>query len=112
MRGEDGGWLFPGDKGGPKHAVSLADQIKGAVRRHTGLEVHPHLFRHLAAKLLLQEAPGAYEAARRLLGHRSVDTTTLYYTGLDTARAVGAYQERLLERRGRLRGAGEAARRG
>ena len=96
----------------PKHAVSLADQIKGAVRRHTGLEVHPHLFRHLAAKLLLQEAPGAYEAARRLLGHRSVDTTTLYYTGLDTARAVGAYQERLLERRGRLRGAGEGARRG
>lgn len=103
--GAGAGWLFPGrDPASPKHAVSLAAQITGAVRRHTGLLVHPHLFRHLAAKLSLQEAPGDYEQARRLLGHRSVDTTTLYYTGLDTARATAVYQEQLLERRSRLRG--------
>jgi integrase len=88
----------------PKHAVSLAAQVTGAVRRHAGLEVHPHLFRHFAAKLSLQEAPGNYEQARRLLGHRSIDTTTLYYTGLDTARAAAVYQEQLLERHARLRG--------
>lgn len=107
--GADQGWLFPGRApgGGPKHAVTLAAQVSGAIRRHAGLEVNPHLFRHLAAKLCLQEAPGSYEQARRLLGHRSVDTTTLYYTGLDTARAVALYQERLLGRHARLRaGAG------
>jgi integrase len=53
LRGKDEGWLFPGEKGGPKHAVSLAGQIKRAVRHQAGLEVHPHLFRHIAAKLLL-----------------------------------------------------------
>ena len=53
LRGKDEGWLFPGEKGGPKHAVSLAGQIKRAVRHRAGLEVHPHLFRHIAAKLLL-----------------------------------------------------------
>jgi integrase len=53
LRGEDEGWPFPGEKGGPKHAVSLAGQIKRAVRHQARLEVHPHLFRHIAAKLLL-----------------------------------------------------------
>jgi hypothetical protein len=45
----------------------------------------------------------------RLVGHRSTDATTLYYTGLSNAPAVAAYQERVLERRGRLRRAGEGA---
>ena len=53
LRGEDEGWPSPGEKGGPKHAVSLAGQIERAVRHRAGLEVHPHLFRHIAAKLLL-----------------------------------------------------------
>ena len=74
------------------------------MRRHSGLLVHPHLFRHIAARLALQEAPGNYEQARRLLGHSSIDTTTLYYTGLDGAAAAAVYQGRLLERHARLRG--------
>ena len=108
----DQGWLFPGRGGGLKHAVSLGIQISGAVRRHTGLLVHPHLFRHLAAKLALQEAPGNYEQARRLLGHKSIDTTTLYYTGLDSAQAAAVYQAQLLERRLRLQGQGRGHARG
>lgn len=108
----DQGWLLPGRGGGLKHAVSLGAQISGAVRRHTGLLVHPHLFRHLAAKLALQEAPGNYEQARRLLGHKSIDTTTLYYTGLDSAAAAAIYQTQLLERRLRLKGRGRGGMRG
>ena len=38
-RGEDEGWLFPGEKGGPEHAVGLAGRIERAVRRQAGLEV-------------------------------------------------------------------------
>jgi integrase len=108
----DQGWLFPGRGGGLKHAVSLGVQISGAVRRHTGLLVHPHLFRHLAAKLALQEAPGNYEQARRLLGHKSIDTTTSYYTGFDSAQAAAVYQAQLLERRLRLQGQGRGHTRG
>jgi integrase len=108
----DQGWLFPGRGGGLKHAVSLGVQISGAVRRHTGLLVHPHLFRHLAAKLALQEAPGNYEQARRLLGHKSIDTTTLYYTGFNGAEAAAVYQAQLLERRLRLKGQGRGHARG
>jgi hypothetical protein len=49
-READQGWLFPGRGGGPKHTVNLGIQISGTIRRHTGLLVHPHLFRHLVVR--------------------------------------------------------------
>jgi integrase len=58
--------LFPGEKGGSKHAVSLSDQIVKAIRRFTGLQMNVHLFRHLAAKLYLDHHPGAYATVSRL----------------------------------------------
>ena len=104
VREVDEGWLFPGQDGGRKHVVSLAMQIKEAIRRHLGLAVNPHLFRHLAAKFLLQASPGSLEAVRQLLGHKSLETTALYYAEIDTAWATTVYQEQLLERTARLRG--------
>ena len=68
--------LFPGILGGPKNQAFFGTQISRTVRAHTGLRVHPHLFRHIAAKLFLAANPAAYEVVRRVLGHRSTDTTT------------------------------------
>ena len=104
VRKADEGWLFPGQDGGRKHVVSLGEQIKRAIRRHLGLVVNPHLFRHLAAKFLLQASPGNLEAVRQLLGHKSLETTAMYYAEIDTAWATTVYQEQLLERTARLRG--------
>jgi site-specific recombinase XerD len=91
--------LFPGIGGGPKNQAFFGTQISRTVCAHTGLQVHPHLFRHIAAKLFLDANPGAYEVVRRVLGHRSIDTTTGFYTGLETAAAVRHFDKTILHLR-------------
>jgi integrase len=88
--------LFPGRAGGRKSLNALRGQICKAVHRHTGMRVHPHLFRHAAAKLYLDANPGAYEVVRRVLGHRSINTTTTFYTGLETAPVVRHFDQVIL----------------
>ena len=45
--------------------------------------------------------PGNYELVRRLLGHRSIDTTTMFYTGLESAAAARLYDAKVLAMRER-----------
>lgn len=92
-------FLFPGRNGRPKHDRVLAKQITDTIREHTGLDVHPHLFRHLGAKLHLDANPGQYELIRRVLGHRSVDTTVSFYAGTETAAAVRHFDAQILKLR-------------
>jgi integrase len=91
--------LFPGKSGGAKHPNTLAEQIKRAVWTHTGLAWNPHLFRHASAKLILDNHPGAYEVARRVLGHRSIQTTTMFYAGHESAAAARHYDKIILKLR-------------
>jgi integrase len=91
--------LFPGIGSGPKNQAFFGTQISRTVRANTGLRVHPHLFRHIAAKLFLDANPGAYEVVRRVLGHRSIDTTTGFYTGLETPAAVRHFDKTILHLR-------------
>ncbi|WP_431267671.1 tyrosine-type recombinase/integrase [Dankookia sp. P2] len=91
--------LFPGRDGGRKARAVLGRQISRAVFQHTGLQLHPHLFRHITAKLYLDANPGSYEVVRRVLGHRSIETTTSYYTGLETAAAVRHFDATILKLR-------------
>jgi integrase len=87
-------WLFPRrDGSGPVHSDSLSKRIRKRIRRETGLTINPHLFRHFAAMLLLDAHPGAYEAARRLLGHSRLSSTLNQYTGLETATAARLFAE-------------------
>jgi integrase len=69
------------------------------VHKHAGLRVNPHLFRHIGAKLFLDGNPGAYEVVRRVLGQRSIETTTNYYTGCETAAAVRHFDAEILKLR-------------
>src|SRR5216683_1243507 len=91
--------LFPGIAGGSKNQAFFGTQISRTVGAHTGLRVHPHLFRHIGAKLFLDANPGAYEVVRRVLGHRSIDTTTGFYTGLETPAAVRHFDKTILHLR-------------
>ena len=91
--------LFPGGSQGCKHGNTLREQIADAVFAHTGMRVNPHLFRHIAAKLFLDANPGSYEVMRRVLGHRSIETTTAFYTGLETAAAVRHFDATILKLR-------------
>jgi integrase len=91
--------LFPGIGAGPKNQDFFGTQISRTIRANTGLRVHPHLFRHITAKLFLDQNPGGYEVVRRVLGHRSIDTTTAFYTGLETAAAVRHFDRTILHLR-------------
>jgi integrase len=59
--------------------------------------MNTHLFRHATAKIYLDANPGGYEVVRRVLGHRSSDTTSRYYTGLETAAAVRHFDDTILK---------------
>ena len=61
--------------------------------------MNPHLFRHATAKLYLRVNKGDYETVRRVLAHRSIVTTTKFYTGLVTAPAVRHFDEIILKQR-------------
>lgn len=88
--------LFPGNGQASKSIGQLRQQISGTIYRFTGLRIHPHLFRHAGAKLYLDNNPGAYEVMRRVLAHKSIDTTTGYYTGSETAAAVRHFDDVIL----------------
>lgn len=59
----------------------------------------PHQFRHLAAKIILDANPGAYELVRQMLGHKNTKTTVNNYAGIDTKRAGRAHADLLLKLR-------------
>ena len=44
-------------------------------------------FRHAAAAILLKHRPGEYELARRVLGHKNIQTTMNFYCGLEITQA-------------------------
>ncbi len=103
VAGPDEGWLFPGAKPGrPKTEMGIRDQLCGAVRKHTRIVVNPHIYRHVAAFFYLEAHPEDYETVRRLLGHKSINTTITFYAGFERHSAVRRYNEHLLERRHEL----------
>jgi integrase len=89
-------WLFPGRDGKTKHVATLREQVTRAVLQATGIELHPHLFRHIAGKLLLDEHPGDQGTVQRMLGHKSIRTTMATYTGAETRAAIRRYDEVVL----------------
>src|SRR5208282_5582402 len=91
--------LFPGKGDGPKSRNGLGVQISQTIAEKTGLRVHPHLFRHIAAKLFLDANPGAYGVIRLIHGHRSVETTTKFYCGMETPAAMRHFDEHILKLR-------------
>jgi integrase len=95
-------WLFPRRDGtGPIEPTTFSTRLSKRIRKEIGLAINPHLFRHLAAMIWLTDNPGAYEAARRLLGHTSTRTTINFYAGLETSVAVQALGDILAEKRKR-----------
>ena len=111
--GPDGDRLFPFGETGSTRA-HFGDLLARRVRRVTGLRVNTHLFRHIAAKLYLDDHPGQYELIRLLLGHKSLSTTVRFYCGLEREAAVKHYSNSVVEKRETLNadlGAGKHQRR-
>jgi integrase len=92
LAAHSGGGLFLSRCGERCKANSLAVMVGRFIKREIGLEVNPHLFRHLAAKLVLADDPANIETARQLLGHSSTTTTERAYIELRTAPAYKRYE--------------------
>jgi integrase len=85
--------LFVTWRGKPRTQAAIALAIEKTVLKYVGVRLTPHQFRHLAAKIVLDENPGAYELVRELMGHKNMQTTTNFYAGIDTRRAGRAHLE-------------------
>jgi hypothetical protein len=91
LRGSNAPCLFPGVSGKPKTANMFSTQITERIESATGLRITVHQFRHAAAAIYLQHHPGSHETVRRLLGHRNIQTTINFYSGLETTQANVAF---------------------
>jgi integrase len=87
-------YLFPSDlPGRAKRADTLGKQLSRLILKTLGLEVNPHLYRHLVHLVVLNRYPGAYAMISRILGHKSLQTALSNYAGEDIAIAMRAFQE-------------------
>lgn len=87
-------YLFPGpfpDR--PKRADTLSKQLSRRVHNTIGLQVNPHLYRHLVHIIVLQRFPGAYAMVSRILGHKSLQAAISNYAAEDINISMQAFQE-------------------
>jgi len=93
-------YLFVGESAdGPMSINGLRTTFMTAIEEHVGVKVNPHLMRHFAAWLYLQEHPGDYETVRRALNHKDIKTTIAFYCGLETDAAVRRFDDVVLKKR-------------
>ena len=95
VKGSNTEWLFPGENG-HKDPKTLSGQIKDIIAKEIGLKITPQQFRHAAAAILLKAHPGNYELVRRVLGHKSLQTTINFYIGLENWDAAQQYAKLVL----------------
>ena len=93
--------VFVATTGKPRSQAALTVAIEKAVYRNLGIKLTPHQFRHFAAKLILDENPGAHELVRQLLVHKNMKTTINSYAGINTMRAGRAHAELLMQLKAR-----------
>lgn len=92
-------YLFPGRGGARRSPSGFGAAISKFIFRETGIVMHPHLFRHLAAKLYLERYPDAVETVRRVLNHSSSRTTMRFYAELSGVLASRRYDDLIARRR-------------
>jgi len=95
-------FLFVNLHGAQKDQRTLAQQVKETINKRTGVVLTVHQFRHLAAKLHLEDNPGGFESLRQLLGHTSTKITVNAYAGLDTRTAAKLHDALIARRRREL----------
>ena len=74
-------FLFPTkDPTKSKAPGLLSTQLSKLIWSRLGMEVNPHLYRHLVHSVVLRRFPGAYAMVSRVLTHRSLETSIRNYS--------------------------------
>ncbi len=94
-------FMFPGKAGGRLSKNAMGCAISEPIERWIGVKVNPHLMRHFAAYTFLKRHPGEYEITRRILGHKSIETTVKFYCGLEAEFAAEKFDQTVLQERRR-----------
>jgi integrase len=93
--------LFPrASDGKARTPDNFGQAMTECIKRETGLAMHPHLFRHFAAKLYLEENPGQFEVVRRMLKHKTLQTTMDFYAEISNSYAHEHYDDVVLSKWG------------
>ncbi len=89
-------YLFPRQEGG---GFKINAPYRGILRRvtrllhqHVGVQINPHLYRHLIGWVWLKESMDNLPRVQRLLGHASLQTTVEYYAELDETLVLDGWQ--------------------
>jgi integrase len=83
LEGADGPFLFPGKLNGARHYSAIRTEFSRTIRKRCGFQVNPHLMRHLMSKIALDKDPSMLFWVSKRLGHRSTQTTEMYYLESD-----------------------------
>lgn len=92
-------YLFPRQEGGKFeiHAPyrGILKRVTRLLHQHVGVQIHPHLYRHLIGWIWLKESIDNLPKVQRLLGHKSLRTTVEYYAELDETLVMDGWQNYL-----------------
>jgi site-specific recombinase XerD len=88
--------LFLRTDGTPKGGQGLYHLLRSCVARRLGLDINPHLYRHIGAMLFLEANPGQLETVRIMLGHKSDTTTKQFYARLKATKAIQLFTAAVL----------------
>ena len=100
----DSPWLFPGQTGGARSYSAMHTAVSRPLRRHAGIEISPHLFRHIIAKIIAERRPEHLHDVSRMLGHKSMRTTYGAYLGTEGPAASRRITALLREAKGKTEG--------
>jgi integrase len=91
--------LFPGKGKNARSRTGMSRPLCQPIKREIGIDVNPHLLRAFAGWNYLKDNPGAYETVRRILNHKSIETTVNFYCGLEAEFAAEHFDATVLRER-------------
>ncbi len=72
-------------------ASALWSLVRRAAKKHLGIALNPHQFRHIVTSSYLLERPGDGVTMANVLGHKSSETTIPRYTCITQTEAMRAF---------------------
>ncbi|MGR3394330.1 tyrosine-type recombinase/integrase [Pseudooceanicola nanhaiensis] len=88
--------LFPRQEGGTFEINApyrgILKRVTRLLHQHVGVQINPHLYRHLIGWIWLKESMDNLPRVQRLLGHKSLKTTVEYYAELDETLVMDGWQ--------------------
>ena len=83
--------------------AALLKRVTRLLARHAGVQIHPHLYRHLLGWIWLKNSSDHLPKVQRLLGHKDLRTALEYHAELDDELALDQWSDYLDKKRSKWR---------